>query len=154
MSSDPPGFELPIRLLLAFRAIIDELHTRIADRGHPDMRPMHGFVFQAVGPGGCSTAELGRRLGVTKQAAAKTVDSLERLGYLTRVPDPADARARTVHLTPLGADALRTSAEIFDALRTEWSEKLGPTRLSDFESTLRTMTDTEPFRLDFPTWFS
>ncbi|GAB2867890.1 MarR family winged helix-turn-helix transcriptional regulator [Actinocorallia aurea] len=154
MSSDPPGFELPIRLLLAFRAIIDELHTRIAERGHPDMRPMHGFVFQAVGPEGCSTAELGRRLGVTKQAAAKTVDSLERLGYLTRVPDPTDARARTVHLTERGADALRTSAEIFDTLRTEWSEKLGPTRLSDFESTLRTMTDTEPFRLDFPTWFS
>ncbi|ROO89989.1 DNA-binding MarR family transcriptional regulator [Actinocorallia herbida] len=154
MSSDPPGFELPIRLLLAFRALIDELHTRLAERGHPEMRPMHGFVFQAVGPEGCSTAELGRRLGVTKQAAAKTVESLERLGYLTRVPDPADARARIVRLTPRGVSALSDSAEIFDALRAEWSEALGPARLATVEDALRTMTAAEPFRTDLPAWFS
>ncbi|MDX6744591.1 MarR family winged helix-turn-helix transcriptional regulator [Actinocorallia sp. A-T 12471] len=154
MSSDPPGFDLPIRLLLAFHTLIDALHTRIAERGHPDLRPMHGFVFQAVGPDGCSTAELGRRLGVTKQAAAKTVESLERIGYLTRFPDPSDARARIVHLTPRGRDALAASAEIFDALRAEWAKTLGPERLATFEDTLRAITAQTPFRTDLPGWFT
>ena len=78
--ADPPGFELPLLLLHGFRVLIDELHAELARQGHPDMRPMHGFVFQAVGPGGTTAAELGRRLGVSKQAAGKTIDSLQRLG--------------------------------------------------------------------------
>jgi DNA-binding MarR family transcriptional regulator len=153
MSSDPPGFELPLRLLLAFRVIIDDLHAELARQGHPDMRPMHGFVFQAIGPQGCTAAELGRRLGVSKQAAGKTVDSLERLGYLERVPDPADARARLVRLTPYGIDALARSARIFDDLRAQWVAALGPDRLRDLEADLHTMTGPARFSLDLPGWF-
>lgn len=33
MSSEPPGFELPLRLFLAFRVIIDELHAELAREG-------------------------------------------------------------------------------------------------------------------------
>jgi hypothetical protein len=49
VSSDPPGFELPLRLLLGFRVLIDRLHAELARQGHPDVRPVHGFVLQAVG---------------------------------------------------------------------------------------------------------
>jgi len=153
MSSDPPGFELPLRLLLAFRVLIDDLHAELARQGHPDMRPMHGFVFQAIGPHGCTAAELGRRLGVSKQAAGKTVESLERLGYLERVPDPADARARLVRLTPHGIDALARSARIFDELRAQWATALGRDRLRDLETDLQTMTRHTGFSLDLPGWF-
>src|SRR5260370_36507963 len=99
MSTDPPGFELPLRLLLGFRVLIDELHAELARQGHPDMRPMHGFVFQAVGPGGTTAAELGRRLGISKQAAGKTIASLEHLGYLQREPDPPAGRRTPGRLT-------------------------------------------------------
>ena len=61
MSSDPPGFELPLRLLLGFRTLIDDLHAELVRQGHPEMRPMHGFVFQAIGPEGTTAVELGRR---------------------------------------------------------------------------------------------
>src|SRR5260370_29863073 len=104
MSTDPPGFELPLRLLLAFRVLIDELHAELARQGHPDTRPMHGFVFQAIGPDGTTAAELGRRLGISKQAAGKTLDSLERLGYLDRGADPRDARRKVVVLTDRAGD--------------------------------------------------
>src|SRR5215469_11791295 len=89
--AEAPGFELPLRLLLAFRVLIDELHAELARQGHPDLRPMHGFVFQAIGPCGTTAAGLGRRLGISKQAAGKTIDTLEQLGYVARGPDPADA---------------------------------------------------------------
>ena len=52
MSTDPPGYELPLRLFLGFRVLIDELHGELARQGHPEVRPMHGFVFQAIGPDG------------------------------------------------------------------------------------------------------
>src|SRR5215470_19170962 len=84
---ETPGFELPLRLLLAFRELIDELHAELARRGHGDLRPMHGFVFQAIGADGTTAVDLGRRLGISKQAAGKTIESLERLGYVRRVAD-------------------------------------------------------------------
>ncbi len=57
-SGDPPGFELPLRLFLGFRMLIDDLHAELARQGHAELRPMHGFVFQAIGPDGVTAAEL------------------------------------------------------------------------------------------------
>ncbi len=113
-------------LLRAGRAAIDELHRRLAERGHPAVRPAHGYAFQAIGADGATATDLGRRLGVTKQAAGQMVDELVRLGYVERRPDPADARRRLVRLTDAGADCLRASSEIFDELFEEWGEQSGP----------------------------
>ena len=71
-------------------------------------------------PSGATATELGRRLGVTKQAAGQMVDELVRLGYVVRGSDPADGRRRIVTLTPRGIDCLQASAEIFDELLAEW----------------------------------
>nr|WP_223241982.1 MarR family winged helix-turn-helix transcriptional regulator [Streptomyces sp. CBMA123] len=144
---------MPLRLLLAFRTIIDELHERIAREGHPDLRPMHGFVFQAIGPQGTTAVELGRRLGVSKQAAGKTIDNLEQLGYVERGSDPGDARRKVVRLTDRGVDCLVRSARIFDELRAEWSATLGEEQLRRIEDGLRQLAPGDPFRLDTPRWF-
>jgi DNA-binding MarR family transcriptional regulator len=153
VSSDPPGFELPLRLLLGFRVLIDELHVELARQGHPELRPMHGFVFQAIGADGTSAAELGRRLGVSKQAAAKHIDALERLGYLERAADPADARSKKVRLTRRGVDSLARSARIFEELRERWANAIGRERLRALEADLRKVTPAELFPLDIPGWF-
>jgi DNA-binding MarR family transcriptional regulator len=150
---DPPGFELPLRLLLGFRSIIDDLHAELARQGHPDTRPMHGFVFQAIGPAGITAAELGRRLGISKQAAGKTVDSLERLGYVRREPDSRDQRQKIVVLTERGFDMLDRSARIFEDVRAQWASILGPERLRELEADLRTVTGDVVVPVDVPGWF-
>jgi DNA-binding MarR family transcriptional regulator len=153
-ATDPPGFELPVRLLLGFRSIIDDLHAELARQGHPDARPMHGFVFQAIGPGGTTAAELGRRLGVSKQAAGKTIESLERLGYVRREPDGRDQRQKIVVLTDRGFDALAKSAAIFDQLRARWARVLGAERLRALEDDLRAVTGDLVVPVDVPGWFA
>lgn len=152
-AGDPPGFELPLRLLLGFRSIIDDLHAELARQGHPDSRPMHGFVFQAIGPGGTTAAELGRRLGISKQAAGKTVGSLERLGYVRREPDRRDQRQKIVVLTERGFDMLDRSARIFEDVRAQWASILGPERLRELEADLRAVTGDVVVPLDVPGWF-
>lgn len=148
-----PGWELPLRMLLAFRVIIDELHAELAVRGHPDMKPMHGFVFQAIGPNGATAAELARTLGISKQAVAKTVESLERLGYVERAKDPHDSRRKIVRLTAHGIDALMLSAAGFNRVRDRWAAHLGADRVDALLADLRVMTPAESFRLDLPGWF-
>ena len=156
MSSDESrtyGFELPILLFAGFRSIIDELHAELARRGHPDMRPAHGFALQAIGFGGATATDTGRRLGVSKQAAGKTIDRLEELGYVHRSGDDTDRRRKLARLTPRGIEALSLSAMIFDDIRARWEGTLGAARLADMETSLRTMIPGETFRLDVPGWF-
>jgi DNA-binding MarR family transcriptional regulator len=42
------------------------------------------------------------RIDLDKAAASRSIQVLERLGYLTTATDPADARRRTIALTPAG----------------------------------------------------
>jgi len=147
-----------MRFLLAFRSVIEEVHAELAGHGHADMRPMHGFVFQAIaragGPNGCTAADLGRALGVSKQAAGKHIETLARLAYVRLHVDPADARRKVCTLTDSAYDALDRSARAFDGIRDRWSRTLGPDRLAALERDLRLLAPGEVFRLDTPQWFN
>jgi DNA-binding MarR family transcriptional regulator len=148
-----PGYELPLLLFAGFRSLIDELHAELALRGHPDVRPAYGFAMQAIGIEGATASEIGRRLGVSKQAAGKTVDRLAALGYVERVDDQADGRRKLIRLTPRGVDSLRQAADIFDDLRARWVQTLGAARVAELETSLRTMVPAAGFPVDVPGWF-
>ena len=147
------GFELPMLLFAGFRSIIDELHAELARRGHPDLRPAHGFALQAIGHSGATATETGRRLGISKQAAGKTIDRLEELGYVHRAGDETDRRRKLIRLTPRGMAALAMSALIFSDIRSRWESALGPDQLATLEADLRAMSGGDTFRLDVPGWF-
>ncbi|MBA2730006.1 MAG: MarR family transcriptional regulator [Euzebyaceae bacterium] len=157
MADDAPGFALPLLLLQAFRAIVDDLHEELARAGHPGVRPVHGFALQAIRPQGATAAELGRRLGVSKQAAAKTIDALERLGYAVRRGDPADGRRKLVCVTPRGVDLLELSARLLDRIRGDWAARLGQERATRLERDLATLAERDgaahALRVDAPGWF-
>jgi DNA-binding MarR family transcriptional regulator len=154
MAEDRPGYELPLLLLAGFRALIDELHAELARQGHPDVRPAYGFAMQAIGADGASASEVGRRLGVSKQAAGKTIDRLEELGYAERVDDPADGRRKLVRLTRYGIEALGRSAAIFEELRSRWAATLGADRLADLEDALRAMVGPARIGVDTVSWLA
>lgn len=152
--TDTPGYELPFLLFGGFRTLIDRLHAELARQGHPDVRPSYGFAMQAIGVQGATASEIGRRLGVSKQAAGKTVERLEALGYAERADDPGDARRKIVRLTAHGIDALTKSAEIFDDLRNDWARAVGAERIGALEADLRKVVGPAAYRLDAAGWFS
>jgi DNA-binding MarR family transcriptional regulator len=141
-----PGFELPLLLLAGFQTIVDETHRRLAEQGHGELRAAHGFAMQAVGRG-ATVSDVGRTLGITKQAAAKTVDRLVRLGYLKFAADPADARRKIASPTDLGLDMLNRSAVIFEELATEWAASIGRSRLERLEDDLADRVGDRALRL-------
>jgi DNA-binding MarR family transcriptional regulator len=151
-SEGTAGYELPLLLLAGFRAVIDEAHAELAARGHPELRPAHGFAMQAIGTFGATAADVGRRLGVSKQAAGKTIDRLTELGYAERGGESADRRRKLVRLTPQGTEALALSAEAFAHVRTRWAGLLGADRVAALEADLRAAAPGQALRLDFPGW--
>jgi DNA-binding MarR family transcriptional regulator len=149
-----PGFVLPLLLAGAFRDLIDNLHAELAKHGHGQARPIHGFALQAIGPDGATVSELGRRLGVTKQAAAKTAAGLAELDYITRQPSTHDARATVLTRTARGEEMLDLSAMIFEQLRQDWARRLGAEKVSAIEDGLAEIaTSTGGVKIgDLPGW--
>ncbi|MGC4190181.1 MAG: MarR family transcriptional regulator [Thermomicrobiales bacterium] len=134
---ESPGYELAALLLGAFRSTIDALHETLAERGFPEARPAHGLALQAIGPGAVSVSDLGRRLGVSKQAAAKTASRLEALGYITRTDDPTDARARPIARSERGEALLYATAVVFEEQKRIWIATLGEDRYAAMIEGLR-----------------
>lgn len=149
----PKGSDLPLLMLLGFRALIDDVHTDLAEAGHASFRPLHGVTFKAIGDG-VTASELGRRLGVSKQAAGKTIEGLERDGYVERVADPADARSKIIRMTPRGAEVQQLAFEAMARLRARWAARLGEETMAAIEAGLREMTADREMKFDIPGWFS
>ena len=51
--------------------------------------------------GASAPTELGAHLGLTTGSVTAMIDRLEKLGYVTRTPDPDDRRRTIVRVTPL-----------------------------------------------------
>ena len=131
------GADLALLLLGGFRTLADLVTAELIARGYEEVRPVHDFALQAILAGADNASELGRRMSVTKQAAAKTIAALEERNYVAREPDPADKRRMRLYVTPHARAMQREGELIFNELREQWQKQVGERALSQLESTLR-----------------
>jgi DNA-binding MarR family transcriptional regulator len=75
-------------------------------------------VLQYTKPEGSRLTDIAQRAGLTKPTVLAAVDDLQRLGYVERLPDPADGRAKLVRLTPRGAATAAEGARIIARVET------------------------------------
>jgi DNA-binding MarR family transcriptional regulator len=92
--------------------------------------------------------EVAGRLGVSKQAAAKTLGLLEQQGYGERAVDSTDARRKVVRPTERGQDFLRQSVAVFEEIRAEWADRVGAERLEALHRDLWVLGADSARRLD------
>lgn len=112
------------------------LRAAFAAAGLDGIRPAQAVVLVPLAIGGLHASDLADRLRVSRQAVAQAVTALERHGYVTRLPDPVDARARIIELTPRGRQALRVMRANALDLEKRWQQVLGEQRLGGFRETL------------------
>jgi DNA-binding MarR family transcriptional regulator len=62
---------------------------------------------------------------MSKQSAGVLVDQLERLGYVRRVPDPDDGRARLIVFQQRGLEAIEVAGATLEEILSEWEAYLG-----------------------------
>ena len=112
-------------LRIPFQATVARVHAGLVARGYRDLRPAHLVVFQHLSPGGSRQTDLAERAQMTKQSMGYLIDYLEERGYVARIPDPKDRRARLVVLTERGRDVERAARAELAALEAEWDAALG-----------------------------
>jgi DNA-binding MarR family transcriptional regulator len=142
------GAKLALLLLGGFHAMVDEVVAELEARGHPGVRPMHEFALRAVDGGADTASELGRRLAVSKQAAAKTIAALESLGYVSRESDPSDARRKPLRVTPRGHELMTVGGALFDDVRERWAQRVGRDALEQAEAVLGRLVEPRPLRAE------
>ena len=145
------GRERPANLVVllreAYLRLNDVVLARLAQQGHQAVRPAHAAVFQYLDDTGTTVSLLAERARMTKQAMAELVRHLETHGYLRRVPDPTDGRAKLVLPTDLGNEVIEVAQDLAPEIEQRISALLGTERTSalrtDLETLRRGVTDRE-----------
>ena len=142
--SSQAGQTIPALVQLLARSGAERLRGEFAAQDMGGLRPLHALLLVPLLGGGRHASDLAETLGVSRQAVAQVVTRLELDGYLTRIADPGDARAKLVCLTPRGRAALRTMRATALAVEDEWRQRLGAERLAGFRDTLITLLSDVP----------
>jgi DNA-binding MarR family transcriptional regulator len=112
------------------------LRAAFAAAGLDGIRPGQAVALVPLAAGGLHASGLADRLNVSRQAVAQAVAALEQHGYVTRGPDPADARTRIIELTTRGRQALRVMRSNALDVEKRWQELLGERRFGELRETL------------------
>ena len=125
-----------------YDAFLTQLYAGLADAGFADTAPSWGHnVFFYLREGGLRLTELAERAHTTKQAMRYTVNQLEAAGYVERVSDPTDGRAKIIRLTQRGWEVRQAADEIIAGIREECARRLGEQRMRQFEELIKEISN-------------
>ena len=120
-------------------AALREVVAGLAAADYGDVRPAHFTVFQHIPPEGIRLTALAEAALMTKQSMGYLVDDLEALGYVERVPDPPDRRAKVVRLTARGQAVEETVRTVIRQIEADWAAQLGQKEYQHLTRLLRAL---------------
>jgi DNA-binding MarR family transcriptional regulator len=134
-------------LFVANRALEQRAHEAVVAAGFADITPAQARVAARIGPRGTRVSDLAAQARVTKQTAGALVEQLEANGYVERVADPHDGRARLVRLTPRAREVVVVADAAVDRVLREWADHVGADRLEQVLEVLDELREiTDPWR--------
>lgn len=145
MTAHEDELNLGLLLFIPYRHLESAVLAALRAHGH-DLPLNQARVFQRIAPGGSRLTDLAEAAQLTKQTIGSIVDQLERSGYVERIPDPADARARLVTVTPKGRELVELSVPVVREVEAAWEAHLGVERTRELRNTLAALRDlTDPW---------
>ena len=124
-------------LRIPFQAIVARIDEGLRARGFTDLRPAHFAIFQHIQPEGSRISQLAEQAQITKQSTGSLVDHMMACGYVERLPDPEDGRAKIVRLTERGWELDNAAREILSQIEQDWAEQVGDERMAQLKQTLK-----------------
>lgn len=127
-------------LRVVWQWVRDQLYAGVVAAGYDDLNAAHVALWRYPGLDGLRPSDLADRSGITKQSVNDLLGHLETHGYIRRVPDPADRRARVIRLTTRGRQLERTIYAEAGAAERRIAEILGPRRFAQLHSSLELLS--------------
>lgn len=128
---------------VALDAMLEDFHQELQKTEFTDIRPTHGCVFRFVKGDGMRLTALAELAGMTKQSVGEIVDDLVARGYVQRIPDPDDRRAKLICLTERGEEAQGCGFGLFAEVEKRWIERYGAERVAQMRELLEEIAATE-----------
>jgi len=122
---------------LARLSWVGEVTSRLEGLGYAGFRRGDVAVMRVLWQGPLPVGRLGAVLGVTRQAARKIADALERRGYATTERDSRDTRQLNVTLTPVGRGYALAVIAVTEELNREVAGRVSPAQLAAADTVLR-----------------
>ena len=120
------------------------LAERFAAAGHPDVRPSSGSVLLPLyEQDGLRMGELARRARLSKQTMTTMIRRLEHDRLIERRPDPRDARASLIFLTPRSRRFRPVASATLLELDKLVRRRLSAQRLAELKDALRQLVELE-----------
>lgn len=147
MGEEPGGRQnLGLLCFYHYRAMEARVFAAIAEAGFGDITPAQGRLAARIGPSGTRLTDLAEQALITKQTAGHLVDQLERAGYVRRVPDPTDARARLVQMAERGQAVVALARKVEAEVEAEWTAHLGDPATAKLRAALERLREiTDPY---------
>lgn len=121
---------------MTYRSADAAIQRGLQERGF-DVRATHSAVLANIDiETGTRATVLAERAAVSKQAMGELIDDLEGRGYVERVPDPADGRAKLIRLTRRGHKLIDAAYEVIGEIEAALLDRAGA---KDLETTKRTL---------------
>lgn len=147
MPADRQEPNLGILLFVANRALEQRAHDAVVAAGITDISLAQARIAARIGPDGTRVSDLAAQARVTKQSAAFLVEQLEATGYVERVPDPTDGRARLVRLTARADPVIAAAGAEVERVLGEWEAHVGTERFRELREILLDLREiTDPWR--------
>jgi DNA-binding MarR family transcriptional regulator len=128
-------------LRVVWQWVRDQMYEGVVAAGYDDLSAAHVGLWRYPGLDGLRPSQLADLAGITKQSVNDLLGHLERHGYLGRVPDPADGRARVIRLTSKGRRLQQTIYAEAGAAEMQIAEILGPRRFAQLHSSLELLAE-------------
>lgn len=136
---------LGLLMFIPYRFMESAVMEALRAHGH-DLPLSQARVFQRIAVSGSRLADLAQAAQLPKQTVGSIVDQLERAGYVRRVPDPDDARARRVTITSRGRQLVEISIPVVREVEATWRAHLGATRTRQLQESLTELRQiTDPY---------
>ncbi|GAA1563476.1 hypothetical protein GCM10009789_15710 [Kribbella sancticallisti] len=127
-------------------AVQRELFGSLAELGFDDLHPRHGAVLAYLEVDGVRATDLSRMSGQHKQVIGTMIDELETLGYVERLPDPADRRAKLVCPTERGRAEMVAADKIMAAMQERHARRLGRDTYAAFKTAFMDVVENQRAR--------
>jgi DNA-binding MarR family transcriptional regulator len=125
----------------------ERLQERFAAAGFPEVRASYGSVLVPLfEEDGLRMGELAARARLSKQTMTTMVRLLERYGLVERRPDPSDARAARIFLSPRAREFRPAAEAVLADLEREAMRELGAPATEQLRIALRGLAGLETAR--------